>query len=425
MSTAPLPQVTVPARGIAGALDREARRMVLAGLARLGAGRLVVREAGATHVLGPGGDGAPSATIDVRDSRFWSEVAFGGALGAAESYARGEWDVDDLTALARLMARAQAVLDGLGGWTWLREPVARAFHALRRNTRGGARRNIEAHYDLGNEFFARFLDPTMMYSCAIYPRADATLDEAAVHKLDVVCRRLGFAPGMRVLEIGTGWGGFAIHAASRHGVHVTTTTISREQEREALARIAAAGLSDRVTVLREDYRDLERALGGRRFDRVVSIEMIEAVGAEYLGDYFAAIGRLLADDGHALVQAIVIRDQDEAAYRRTVDFIQRWIFPGGCLPSVRGMVDAVARRTPLRVAGLEDHTPHYARTLADWRARFRAHSAEFAAMGFGETFQRLWHWYFGYCEGGFLERRCGLVHLRLAGPRAGAIEPPA
>lgn len=414
------PALAAPARRIGG-LDRSARAGVLRTLAALREGRLTIHEGGHAHAFGAADAGPLAATIRVHDPRFWSELAFGGALGAAESYVRGEWDVDDLTSLVRLLARQRDVLAGLeGGMARLRAPLARLLHLARRNTRDGARRNIGAHYDLGNEFFAAFLDPTLMYSCALFPTPDASLDEAAVHKLDVICRRLGLEPGVEVVEIGAGWGGFAIHAASRYGARVVTTTISREQHREATARVAAAGLADRVTVLREDYRDLPRVLAGRRFDRLVSIEMIEAVGREYLGTYFDVLGQLLKPDGRGLVQAIVIRDQDEAAYARSVDFIQRHVFPGGHLPSVRGMVDAVARRTALRVAGLDDWTPHYARTLALWRERFESASASLRRMGFDEAFQRTWRWYFGYCEGGFLERTTGLVHLHLAGPRADA-----
>ena len=405
-------------------LESRARAMVADRLERLAEGRLTIAEPAGARVFGPGRTGEPAATLVPHDPRFWAEVAFGGSLGAAESYVRGDWDTDDLTALIRLLARQRGVLANVdGGMARLRAPLATAFHRLHRNTRHGAQRNITAHYDLGNDFFALFLDPSLMYSCALFPRPEATLEEASRHKLDVICRALELQPGIDLVEIGTGWGGLGIHAAREYGARVITTTISREQHREAVARVHAAGLSDRVTVLQADYRDLPRGLAGRRFDRLVSIEMIEAVGAEYLGDYFEVLGRLLSPEGRGLVQAIVIRDQDEAAYRSTVDFIQRYIFPGGCLPSVRGMVEAVARRSQLRVAGLEDWTPHYALTLSHWRARFHAQSGALDRMGFDATFRRLWHWYFCYCEAAFLERTCGLVHLHLAGPRAGTGAP--
>ncbi len=413
--TAGLPMTARAAR-TAAPFERACRRALLARLATLPADRIVVSEDEGPTVCGPGG--GLEATVRVHDPRFWAEAALGGSLGAAESYVRGEWDTNDLTTVVRILARHRDVLASLDrGPAVLLRPIGAIARALHRNTRHGARANIAAHYDLGNDFFRLFLDPTLMYSSAIFPAPGASLEEAAVHKLDVVCRRLGLRPGMRVVEIGSGWGGFAVHAASRWGVHVTTTTISAEQHREALARVAAAGLAGRVTVLREDYRDLPRRLG-RRFDRLVSIEMIEAVGGEFLGDYFDVLGRLLAADGLGLVQAIVIRDQDEAAYRRSHDFIRKHVFPGGELPSVVAMVRAATSRSPLRIAGLDDWTPHYARTLALWRERFHARTPELERMGFDETFRRTWHWYFGSCEAGFLERTIGLVHLHLAGPRA-------
>lgn len=393
---------------------RLARAGVCAALSKLRSGSVEVVERGRSVRLGAPGGAALPATLQVHDSAFWVAAATGGSLGAAESYVRGEWDTPDLTALIRLLARDRATLAGLDrGLARLRAPLLRLLHAARRNTRPGSRRNIGAHYDLGNDFFALFLDPTLSYSSAVFPAPGATLEEAAEHKLDLVCGRLGLEPGMDVLEIGTGWGGLALRMASRHGCRVTTTTLSPAQHAVASARVRAAGLGDRVTVLNEDYRDLPRH---GRFDRVVSIEMIEAVGHEYLRRYFRAIDRTLRPGGRALLQAIVIRDQDEAAYRRGVDFIQRYIFPGGALPSVRGMCDAVADATSLRVAGLEDLSAHYPPTLREWRSRFEARREEIRALGFDETFLRLWRWYFCYCEAGFLERTCGLVHLTLEAP---------
>ena len=400
--------------------ERLARDGVLARLAALRGGLLTVHESGRTHRLGVATGLA--AELHVHDARFWAELATGGALGAAESYARGEWDCDDLTVLVRILARDRDTLAGLErGLARLRTPALRALHALQSNTKPGSRRNIAAHYDLGNDFFALFLDRTRMYSCALWPRADATLDEAAAHKLEVICDKLSVGPGQRIVEIGTGWGGFALHAA-RRGAHVTTTTISREQAAFAREAIAAAGLGERITLLEADYRDLPAL--GTRYDRVVSIEMIEAVGYDHLDEYFAVIGRLLAPDGLALVQAITIPDRDERAYRANVDFIQKHIFPGSALPSLRAITAAVGR-TNLRIEHSEDLAPHYARTLREWHARFRAHQADIAAMGFDETFRRLWQWYFCYCEAGFLERTVGLLQITLAGPRAGTgIERP-
>ena len=395
--------------------ERLAREGVCERLAAVRGGTVQVREDGRTRRLGTPTD--LTAEIVVHDPRFWVEVATGGALGAAESYARGEWDTDDLTALIRILARDREVLAGLErGLARLRTPALRALHALQGNSRRGSRRNIAAHYDLGNDFFARFLDRTRMYSCALWPHPEATLDEAAAHKLDVIADKLALREGHTVLEIGTGWGGFALHAA-RRGAHVTTTTISREQARFAREAFAAEGLADRITLLECDYRDLPAR--GQRFDRVVSIEMIEAVGYDHLDEYFRVIGDTLAPDGLALVQAITIPDRDEDVYRRNVDFIQKHIFPGSALPSLRAMSRSIAG-TSLRIDDLEDLAPHYARTLREWATRFDAAEADFATMGFDETFRRLWRWYFHYCEAGFLERTIGLLQLVLAGPRAGA-----
>lgn len=420
MSTSTPRLETLAAERERGSLaERLSRRGVLAALAKLDSGQLTVHDSAETYRFGRADAGhGLDATLLVHEPAFWLEVATGGSVGAAESYARGEWHCDDLTTLIRLLARDRAALAGLeGGPARLRAPLLRTLHALRRNTRAGSRHNIAAHYDLGNDFFALFLDPSLMYSSAVFPHDAATLEEASRHKLERVCEALHLEPGQDVLEIGTGWGGFALHAARHHGVRVTTTTISRAQYEYATRRVREAGLGGQITVLREDYRDLPKL--GRRFDRIASIEMVEAVGHEYLATYFGVLDRMLTRDGRALIQAIVIRDQDEAAYRRGVDFIQRYIFPGGALPSVSGMARAAARATGLRTEAVTDLTPHYARTLREWHARFEARIEDVRALGFDERFVRLWRWYFAYCEAGFLERTCGLVHLTLAGAEHG------
>ncbi|HNO60900.1 MAG TPA: cyclopropane-fatty-acyl-phospholipid synthase family protein, partial [Plasticicumulans sp.] len=273
------------------------------------------------------------------------------------------------------------------------------------------RANIAAHYDLGNAFYQTFLDETLMYSCALFEHPGMSLAEASQAKNERICRKLGLRAGDHVLEIGTGWGGFALHAAGRHGCRVTTTTISREQYELARERVAAAGLGNRVTVLFEDYREL-----AGRYDKLVSIEMIEAVGHRWFDTYFRTCSRLLAPDGQMLLQAITIRDQEYARTKRSVDFIQRHVFPGGCLPSVQALADTVARVTDLRALHLEDIGPHYATTLRHWRERFLANLDRVRALGFDDTFLRLWEYYLAYCEGGFAERYLGTVQLLLAKP---------
>jgi len=251
------------------------------------------------------------------------------------------------------------------GLARLTAPFYKFYHFARKNTKGGSRKNILAHYDLGNDFYALFLDETMTYSCGIFEREDSTLKEASEAKYDRICRKLSLTAGDQVLEIGTGWGGFAVHAAGNYGVHVTTTTISDEQHQFAQNRIQEAALEDQITLLKKDYRELNG-----KFDKLVSIEMIEAVGHQYLKTFFRTCSRLLKDDGMMALQAITIRDQIFDRHKRSVDFIKRYIFPGSCIPSIAAISTAVARATDLRLVHLEDITPHYARTLHEWRRRF-------------------------------------------------------
>lgn len=287
----------------------------------------------------------------------------------------------------------------------------RAWHALQRNTHRGSRRNIAAHYDIGNDFFKLFLSKDLMYSSAIWAGADDTLEAASTRKLDVICRKLELKPGDRVVEIGTGWGGFALHAAKNYGCHVTTTTISREQHGLATERIAAAGLQDRVTLLLRDYRDLDG-----RYDKLVSIEMIEAIGAEYLDVYFQKLGTLLKPDGLAQLQAITIEDHRYAQALKSVDFIKRHVFPGSFIPSIGAMLTAKTLSCDLGLISLEDFGDSYALTLHAWRARFMANLAQVRAQGFDERFIRMWEFYLSYCEGGFRERSIGVARLLLAKP---------
>ncbi len=396
-------------------LERLLRKHLLARLVQLQGCRLTLRDAlGVTHfgdAAGTHGDPL-EATITVRDPAFYRAVAAQGSTGAGEAFIDGAWQCDDLVALIRILVRNRDTLDRMeSGPARLGGMALRAWHALRRNTRGGSRRNIAAHYDIGNELFALFLDRSLMYSSAIYTHQDEPLDVAAERKLDRICRKLDLSAGDHVLEIGTGWGGFAIHAASRHGCRVTTTTISREQYELARQRVAEAGLEDRVTVLLDDYRDLEG-----RYDKLVSIEMIEAIGHAYQDTYFKTVQRLLKPDGLALIQAITIEDRRYRQARRSVDYIKRFIFPGSFIPCVSGMLSSVGRRTDLRLLNLEDIGPSYAQTLHAWRERFVEHLADVRALGYDERFVRMWLFYLAYCEGGFLERSIGDVQMLFARP---------
>jgi len=315
--------------------------------------------------------------------------------------------------LVRLLVRNRDLLDRMDGGlarlgAWLYDLATFG----RRNTRAGSRKNIAAHYDLGNDLFGLFLDDNLMYSSAIYSADDDDLDQASARKLERICQKLELGPDRHVVEIGTGWGGFALHAAGRHGCRVTTTTISREQHALATQRVAAAGLSDRVTVLLSDYRDLRG-----QYDALVSIEMIEAVGARYLDTYMGQVSALLKPEGMAVIQAITIEEQRYAQAERTVDFIKKHIFPGSFIPALRPILDSVTRATDLKLFNLEDIGPSYALTLRAWRERFSARRAQAQALGYDERFCRLWEFYLAYCEGGFIERALGDVQLLLTKPR--------
>ncbi|RTR01525.1 SAM-dependent methyltransferase [Halomonas nitroreducens] len=395
-------------------LSRWLKPRLLKQLDRLEGGDITLIEGHQRHHLGRGGD--LRVTLVVRDSRVWRRVALGGTVGAGEAYMDGDWDADDPVALVRLFAANLERINGEmeGGLARLGRWLLGALYGLQRNTVRGSRRNIAAHYDIGNELFATFLDRQhWMYSSAVFPHPGASLEEASTHKLDLMLDRLDVRAHHHLLEIGTGWGGLAIHAARTRGCRVTTTTISEEQYAHTARRLEAEGLEDRVTLLKQDYREL---VG--RYDRLISVEMIEAVGHQYLDTYLATLDRLLTDDGLAMLQAITIRDQRFEAAKREMDFIKRYIFPGGFLPSHRAILDALTRRTSLNLLALDEIGLHYARTLREWRHRFEANLDTVRRLGYDERFIRMWRYYLCYCEGGFLERSIGTCHLLLAKPGA-------
>ena len=404
------------------AMESLARRVVRARLESLRNGQIVLTENGRHETFGAVTDALPlTVQLTVNDPRFYSDIAFGGAVGAGESYIHGCWSCSELTTLVRILVKNRDVLlDMDGGTSYLTKPLQKIFHRLNRNTRDGSRRNIAAHYDLGNDFYALWLDRQMMYSSAIFENADMSLDVAAVAKLDRICRKLDLGPEDHVLEIGTGWGGFAIHAAENYGCRVTTTTISKQQQDYARGAIARSGLEDRITLLQSDYRDLEG-----QYDKLVSIEMIEAVGHEFHDTYFRKCCELLKRDGQMLLQAITIADQHYERAKKTVDFIKRFIFPGGCLTSVTAMSDTLTRVTDMRIVNLEDIGPHYATTLQHWRERFFDNLDAVRGMGFSEEFIRMWQYYLCYCEGGFLERAIGNVQMLMMRPDARPVSLPA
>jgi cyclopropane-fatty-acyl-phospholipid synthase len=397
----------------ARSLDRFSRGILLKLLQGLERGRLHLVDGTERHAFGRAYEHFPlEATLTVHHQRFYGDCLFGGTIGAGEAYMSGFWSTKDLTAVIRIFALHPELFSGMDkGFARIMTPLYKYFHASKKNTRAGSRRNIVAHYDLGNDFYQLFLDDTMTYSCGIFERPDSSLLEASIAKYDRICRKLELSPADHVLEIGAGWGGFAIHAATHYGCRVTTTTISDRQHEMAGQRFAAAGLSDRITLLKQDYRDLTGT-----FDKLVSIEMIEAVGHHFLEEFFRVCSNRLKPDGQMLLQAITIRDQVFDWHKHNVDFIKRYIFPGSCIPSVAAISDAVARATDLRMFHLEDITAHYATTLQKWRGNFFANLDSVKALGFPDAFIRMWEFYLCYCEGGFAERYLGDVQVLFMKP---------
>jgi len=394
-------------------LQRLGRDALISQLRRLELGELTIAEHGASRRFGQRNATCElAARIEVVHPQFWADAAFGGSVGAGESYIRGHWHCDDLTALVRIMVLNRDVLSAMeGGLAFLSAPVRRVLHGLNRNSKEGSRRNIAAHYDLGNELFALFLDETMAYSCGIFEQPHASMYDASIAKFDAACGKLHLDENDHLLEIGTGWGGLAIHAAAHYGCRVTTTTISRAQFDLASQRVAAAGLTERIELKLADYRDLTG-----QYDKLVSIEMVEAVGHQFLNAYLAKCSSLLKPDGAMLLQAITIQDQLYASALRNVDFIQRYVFPGSFIPSITAMASAATSATDLKLTRLDDIGPHYATTLRHWRDAFFANIEQVRALGYSEEFIRLWEFYLCYCEGGFLERQLGDVQMLLTKP---------
>jgi cyclopropane-fatty-acyl-phospholipid synthase len=390
-----------------------ARRFFLGALSRIRGGRLELAEGGRQLAFGAPGSEL-SARVEIRDPRAY-RWALRGSTGLGEGYVDRLWSTDDLVALIRICCR------NLPPWDrWRRRlhplvsPLQRALELVPRNTRAGAAANISAHYDLGNELFESFLDRRLIYSCAYFPEPDASLDEAQLAKLERICERLELGPEDHLLEIGTGWGGLAIHAAGTRGCRVTTTTISREQHAYAVERVREAGLDDRVELLLHDYRDLSGS-----YDKLVSIEMIEAVGWQYFDAFFAKCAELLAPGGAMFLQAIAIQDDLYEVEKAARSFSNKHIFPGGCLPSL-DLITRLGTANGLRIDWAEEISAHYARTLAHWRERFNDAWPALRPRGYDERFKRLWNFYLASSEGGFRERRIRDVQLLLARPRARA-----
>lgn len=359
-----------------------------------------------------GKPGNLSAKINILDSVFYKNIILGGTIGASESFIRGEWSSPNLTNVIRVLARnteAQDKLENL--FTLLSQPFLKVMHKLNENSVRGSKKNISRHYDLSNDFFSLFLDKNMMYSSAIYKSRKTSLEDASTNKLDVICKKLNLKKTDHVIEIGTGWGGFAIYAAKNYGCKVTTTTVSIEQYKFSKQKIKEAGLGKKIKVLLKDYRLLKG-----QYDKLVSIEMIEAVGYQFYDEYFKIIGQLLKNDGEALIQAITIKDQRYSKAIQSVDFIQKYIFPGSCIPSITAIQNSLTSSTDLVINDIRDIGHHYARTLADWRKRFLKNKQEIRKLGFDDKFLRMWLFYFAYCEGGFEEKVISDIHLHITKP---------
>lgn len=391
--------------------ENKCRNLVISLLDKLEKASLEIEEAGQITRLG-NVDAKLCGKIIVQDASMYVDFVKGGSIAAAEAYIAKKWTTPNLTEVIQVFARCQEQLDEIekqGAWfTQLKNKI---FHRKNANTQSGSKNNILAHYDLGNELYTRFLDSTMMYSSAIYSDTATELHEAQLNKLKTICDKLDLKPTDHLIEIGTGWGGLAIFAAQNYGCQVTTTTISDAQYEFAVEKVKAKGLEDKITLLKKDYRLLEG-----KYDKLVSIEMIEAVGHEFMAEFFAKCNSLLKDNGLMLVQAITILDSRYDHYRTNVDFIQRYIFPGGCLPSIAIMSKHVAEQTNMMLDNIQDIGLHYARTLADWRKGFDANWQALTEFGFDEQFKRLWHFYLAYCEGAFLERVISTHHLVLRKP---------
>ncbi|MBB1315364.1 class I SAM-dependent methyltransferase [Aliivibrio sp. SR45-2] len=397
-------------------IDGMARKILLDYLGRMTQASLTINDEKGQVILGN-----PLATlqavVEINNTEAYRKILFGGGIGASEAYVSGWWTSPNLTKVIQVLGREQGVLDRVeSSFSKVIQLFDLMNHKRNKNTEEGSKKNILAHYDLGNEMYKTFLDKEMLYSSAIYPHADANLEEAQLFKLQTICERLELKEGETLLEIGTGWGALAIYAAQHYGVKVTTTTISDAQFEFAQQRVKALGLEDKITLLKQDYRTLEG-----QYDKLVSIEMIEAVGHEYLSIFFDVCSRHLKPEGKMLIQAITISDQRYDQYRKSVDFIQRYIFPGGCLPSVSVMANKVAQNTDMVITSLHDIGLDYAKTLRHWYERFDDANAELKQMGYGDDFIRLWQFYLCYCEGGFLERKISTVHLVAAKPQNGVI----
>ncbi len=398
-------------RTVSGWLSAFIKKQLLYKLQQIERGHLTLFLGSEVHQFGHV-EAQPKAEMTVHDDKFFMDLAFKGSVGAAESYALKRWDSCDLSAVIELFAVNRPLTDSMeGGLAWFKNQLMKVGHLLNRNSRQGSRKNIAEHYDLGNELFSQFLDQHMMYSSAVFVSAGETLDHASERKLSIICQKLDLKPDDHLLEIGTGWGGLAIYAARQYGCQVTTTTISEEQCAYARSQVQKNALDSQVVVLKEDYRTLTG-----QYDKIVSVEMIEAVGHHYLDTYTQKIGQLLKSDGLALIQAITIEDARYHDALKSVDFIKKHIFPGSFMPCISVIIQSFATTGTLKLVNMEDFGDSYSQTLKCWDKRFMQAAEDLGELGYDSYFQRMWHYYFHYCIGGFNARCISVVHLLLAAP---------
>ncbi|MBF7074700.1 class I SAM-dependent methyltransferase [Glaciecola sp. MH2013] len=403
---------TLPNSDAMSFMDRTYRSLFVKALQNMPEGHLTLTENG--HLVAQCGDPEQDlhAEVNIVDTKAYKKLLLGGSVASGETFTDGLWTTPNLTNVIRIFARNLSTLDEWENkFKWVTMPVMKIQHLLRRNSREQAKKNISAHYDLGNKLYTKFLDNSMMYSAAIYPDANASLAQAQQNKLRSICDKLQLAPSDHLIEIGTGWGGLAIYAAKHYGCRVTTTTISDEQYAYAQEWVSNEGLEDKITLLKKDYRLLEG-----KFDKLVSIEMIEAVGKSYLPNFFQKCSSLLKPNGLMVLQAITIDDRRYDSYSNSVDFIQKHIFPGGFLPSQLAINLNLKKHTDMNIRDLHDIGLDYAKTLHDWHLAFNKAKEELEADGYDERFGRMWQYYLNYCEGGFLERAISTVQLVLSKP---------
>ena len=391
-------------------LHQLARALVFNQLKKIKTGQITIIEGSQKFSFGK--KDKLNVTVTVHDPRFFGALAFGGSIGVSEAFMQKFWSVSDLTKLIRIMAINQNTMDQLEGlFNMFLKPILKCLHYLNQNSVKGSEINISKHYDLGNDFFSLFLDSTMMYSSAVFKNPHDSLYQGSIHKLETICQGLELTSQDHIIEIGSGWGGFAIYAAKHYGCKVTTTTISKEQYKYVSQKIKDLKLSHKITVLFSDYRHLKG-----QYDKLVSIEMLEAVGYQYYETYFKVCASLLKPQGLAVIQTITITDQRYEKAKRSVDFIQRYIFPGSCIPSITALQNSMTQSSDLRIYSIHDIGTHYARTLALWRERLFKNLNDIKALGFDDAFIRMWHFYFSYCEGGFEEKVISDIHLKLVKP---------